>query len=78
MTDSAQEPDTDLDFELSPLRGVTMNLHEIHQELIYSGFDRKDATTIIAQMMTEILMSGRVDEYELDEDEDDNEDDEDI
>jgi len=29
-------------------------------------------------MMTEILMSGRVDEYELDEDEDDNEDDEDI
>ncbi len=44
--------------ELGPLRAVTLQLHELYEELKRAGFKRKEALYLVGMMMT----AGLVDE----------------
>ena len=70
-----QDSGTELDLEdVTPLRGVMIETHEIYVELLESGFPEKVAVQIIAHMLYDVIASRFAD----DDDEYDEEDDTDF
>ncbi len=60
------------------LRQVALESKELHDELRYAGFSDKQATAIVAQMISEVLSSPEDVSYEIeliDSDDDEGEDD---
>lgn len=79
MTDSSPEFDATTEIgldEVSPLRAVALESHEIYEELGYAGFSDRAKAEIVAHYLYD-YMSNRLEEGES-YDEDDDEDDEDV
>lgn len=71
-----QDSGTELDLEdITPLRGMVVESHELYEELIESGFTEKVAVQIIAHLLYDAVASRFMDE---DDDEYDEEDDNDF
>ena len=73
MSEESQSPP---DLDISPLRAVLTEFHEIYQELISIGFTERVAASILANMLSDV-MAYRATEEE-DEDENDPDDESDI
>lgn len=67
----SEEPQSPPDLDISPLRAVLTEFHEIYQELISIGFTERVAASILANMLSDV-MAYRATEDEDDEDEDEN------
>ena len=59
---------------ISPLRIIITELHEIHLELQRTGFSERNATTIVAYMLSDAMLY-RTDTRSGDDDDDDDDDD---
>lgn len=79
MTDAPQPESGDqlpVELEdLSPLRELVSEVHEIHDELLYAGFEEQKAERIVAHMLLS-AMAYR-DAYDDSDDDDEDEDDSD-
>lgn len=83
MTETPKEDTSLPDPDLSPLRSLASEMHEIYQELRFVGFTERVATGIVAQMVSNAMgyeaMDGSVsiqfqdDNDDYDERDDDNE-----
>jgi hypothetical protein len=66
------------DTGVSPLRGLMTEFHEIYQELKAVGFTEQVATSILAQMVSDVMLYRTMGEqesedfYDNDDDESDN------
>lgn len=49
MTSSNGGPE---DYQISPLRAVALELHEMYEELKRAGFSRKEALNLVGQMLS--------------------------
>ena len=74
MSEESQSPP---DLDISPLRAVLTEFHEIYQELISIGFTERVAASILANMLSDV-MAYRATEEEEDEDENDPDDESDL
>ena len=60
--------------DISPLRGLMAEVHEIYEELRYAGFEDNAAAQIIAHMLSD-LMVYRAEYQAVDDEDEDGEDD---
>jgi len=73
----SEESQSPPDLDISPLRAVLTEFHEIYQELISIGFTERVAASILANMLSDV-MAYRATEEEEDEDENDPDDESDL
>ena len=78
MTDAPQPESGDqipVELEdLSPLRELVAEMHEIHDELLYAGFEEPKAERIVAHMLLSAIAYRDTYDGSSDEDEDADED----
>ena len=74
-SDAPQEPEIPPS-NMSPLRTMLTEMHEIHRELGRVGFPQRTANGIIAHMILDaMIMRANEDDYNEDDDDDDEDDD---
>lgn len=68
------EPDSSIDLEddVTPLRGLLSEFHEIYEELLYVGFVPEVASQILANMINSAVTFRREYEEDFDPDLEDN------
>jgi hypothetical protein len=71
MTDSSEDFGTSLGLEdVSPLRGMIMEAHEVYEELLAVGFEEGAARQIVAHILYDVLASRFIgDDYDEEDDE---------
>lgn len=72
-SDPQQPPVSGVD-DISPLRALVFEFHEVYEELLYAGFTQQEAARILSHMLTEAVLYRSV--YEEDEEDDEYNDDE--
>ena len=75
MTDAPQdhsEPEVELELyeHTTPLREVTIETHEVFEELMASGFSEKQALKIVGHIMYDVMASRFMDDEDDEEDDD--------
>lgn len=71
MSEESQSPP---DLDISPLRAVLTEFHEIYQELISIGFTERVAASILANMLSDVMAYRATEEDEDENDPDDESD----
>lgn len=72
MSEESQSPP---DLDISPLRAVLTEFHEIYQELISIGFTERVAASILANMLSDVMAYRATEDDEEDENDPDDESD---
>ena len=75
MSEESQSPP---DLDISPLRAVLTEFHEIYQELISIGFTERVAASILANMLSDVMAYRATEDDGEDEDENDPDDESDL
>jgi len=71
-------PQINSDLETTPLRDLSVEAHEMYEELLGSGFPVPIATAIVAKYVSDAVMynkTGGIMVYDYDDDDEDDEDD---
>lgn len=71
----SEEPQSPPDLNISPLRAVLTEFHEIYQELISIGFTERVAASILANMLSDVMAYRATEDNEEDENDLDDESD---
>ena len=74
----SEESHSPPDLDISPLRAVLTEFHEIYQELISIGFTERVAASILANMLSDVMAYRATEDDEEDEDENDPDDESDL
>ena len=74
----SEEPQSPPDLNISPLRAVLTEFHEIYQELISIGFTERVAASILANMLSDVMAYRATEDDEENEDENDPDDESDL
>lgn len=74
----SEEPQSPPDLDISPLRAVLTEFHEIYQELISIGFTERVAASILANMLSDVMAYRATEDDGEDEDENDPDDESDL
>lgn len=64
--------------EVSPLKAMLIELHEVYEELVSIGFSEKAATQIVAHMVSDAILYRSGYDYDVEIEDDMDEDDEDL
>jgi hypothetical protein len=71
----SEESQSPPDLDISPLRAVLTEFHEIYQELISIGFTERVAASILANMLSDVMAYRATEDDEEDENDPDDESD---